>query len=38
VFDDIALTRSAENALLSGTGHPERIHVHDATPNFFVEM
>jgi putative ABC transport system permease protein len=35
VFQDIALTSSNEEGLLSGTGEPERIVVQDATPNFF---
>jgi len=35
VFQDIALTSSNEEGVLSGTGKPERIVVQDATPNFF---
>jgi putative ABC transport system permease protein len=36
VFQDIALTSSNEEGVLSGTGEPERIVVQDVTPNFFA--
>ena len=35
VFQDIALTSFAEEAILSGSGEAERINVQDATPNLF---